>query len=182
VPILIQSVALGADPEEQVKAIKAITDDVKIAGDARKSWDEFLGEFKACREETPETKKEASEKLIAFYNEHFAGDEKEEEAGDAKDKPPFEKKDGDKDDKEAGDEKKDDKAAGDAIEERFTKIEKSITDLTSAVNKVITSAAGDSAPKEKETPKDVNIDLAGDSASKTKQSTSDFLKLLYGGK
>jgi hypothetical protein len=191
VPILLQSIAVGADPTTQVNAIRAITDKMKIAGDAKTTWDGYLEELASCKNEEAAAKAAAVDIVGKFYNEMVAGDtvgapnddpkgadvkpDPKAEAGDA---PPDEnggKKpdgDGDKDDK---------KSAGDAIEERFSKIESSLDKLVVAVGQIV---AGDAKPKEEkpaEEPGEARASMAGDSgSSEKKQSVSDFMSALRG--
>jgi len=198
VPILLQSIAVGADPTTQVTAIKAITDKVKLAGDAKTTWDGYLAELSSCKDETAEAKGAAVKIVSEFYSKTFAGDAAvgTPENPNGEEKPDEGK---DPDGNAPGDEactgkegctcaeckKKAEAAAGDAkFEDRFNKIEDSINKLTQAVGGLIagaTPAPGDQKPKEGEEPGAATAGMAGDAAKAgdgKKQTVNDWMSAL----
>lgn len=194
IPILLQSISVGADPVIQVNAIKAITDKIKLAGDEKTTWDGYLAELAACKNEDPKAIKIACDMVATFWKEKIAGDtcvgNVEMPTGDAactgkpdctcaKCKPVPGDNGGAEEAKEA--EKKTDPVPGDAIIERFEKIESSINQLTQSVGVLIAaqqaappSTPGDSTPTPN-TIGEATTTVAGDSTkiSDSKKITVD---------
>lgn len=109
VPVYLDSIALGAEPKAQVQKIRA------IVGDSDTAFNEYLGELEMAGDEKPDVIKKAVDIVTAYYNEHFAGDERVE--GDEK-KVIVNKSDKD------GEEKKDVKVDKDGKETKDIKVEK----------------------------------------------------------
>jgi hypothetical protein len=199
VPILLQSIAVGADPTTQVTAIKAITDKMKIAGDAKTTWDGYLAELSGCKDEAAETKVAAIAEVTKFWAT-VAGDsvgspDMPDDANTSESGKPDDKQEsgtGDSGGAETGKEAetKEEPAPGDAkFEERFNKIESSIGQLTQAVGQLVAknvSTAGDQKGSDEQgkEPGASTMTLentAGDSkGTNKKQTVSDFMADLRG--
>ena len=187
---LIQSIAIGADPETQVKKVK------EIVGDSNKEFIGYLDELAKAKGESQENISKAVEIVDDFYKKSVIGDEKPCEkcgktpcecgkAGDEK-KPEEEPKKGEGDEKPkeedkkgngdgcgaegkpAGDEKKPEeepkKAAGDAID--FDK-------LADKVAEKLVSKKAQTA--------DLDMPLAGDAKEK-EDVVESYMKDVFGGK
>ena len=184
IPVLLQSIAVGADPKTQVDAIKALVGDAKT--DVQKEFYSFLDELGQSKEESLETRAKAVDIVSSFYFTKIAvaGDsagEPDKDKGadvDASDDKSVGK---DKDVGEDGekDDKKDDKkpSAGDsAVIEAINKMGETIVSAISELKKPV---AGDSAVKENDVAIGAMRALVGGDASPTKKaSTDDFLKTI----
>jgi hypothetical protein len=195
VPILLQSIAVGADPEVQVKAIRCITDQL-VAGDAKTTFDGYLKELEVCKNEAPEVKAKAVEIVSKFFTDNFVGDSfpDKDDKKDKKEKPAGDAEKEDKSDKEkpAGDSEdcpkckkspcecsKDKNVGGDSNEviiEALKTMNEKIESLSAKVSKPETPQEDNRAPL-------FRALIAGDSAEAAKKVTSsDFIKSLTGGK
>ena len=187
---LIQSIAIGADPETQVKKVK------EIVGDSNKEFIGYLDELAKAKGESQENISKAVEIVDDFYKKSVVGDEKPCEkcgktpcecgkAGDEKPVDEPKKGEGDEKPKEeepkkgngdgcgegkpAGDEKKPEEepkksAAGDAID--FDKI----------ADKVVEKLASKKAQTA-----DLDMPLAGDEG-KIDDAVEAYMKDVFGGK
>lgn len=182
---LIQSIAIGADPETQVKKVK------EIVGDSNKEFIGYLDELAKAKGESQENISKAVEIVDDFYKKSVIGDEKVCEkcgktpcecgkAGDEKpeeepkkeegDEKPEEKKengDGCGEGKPAGDEKPEEepkKAAGDAI------------DFDKLADKVV-----EKLENKKAQTADLDMPLAGDAKEK-EDAVESYMRDVFGGK
>lgn len=189
VPVLIQSIAVGADPKTQVQKIRA------IVGDSDTTFNEYLGELEMAGDEKPEVVAKACEIVEDYYKEHMAGDESKacpkcgknpcacDKAGDEKkpeDKAVSDEKKPEKgDDKAAGDEKKPEepaKSAGDTID--YDLLADKLAERMEAKAKSTTDA---SAGDEKQDETELEMPLSGDSASNSQSlSSDDYMKDIWG--
>lgn len=189
VSVLLQSIAIGADPKTQVDQIRS------IVGDSDETFKGYLDELSNAKGENPEVIKKAVDIVDNYYKTHFTGDEKVIEVKkdgddknvevkkDGKETKDIEvKKDGDKKDvavKEMGDEDKD-KAAGDGCG-KATRDSIDYDKLATLVAEKLKPAkvAGDEAPA----VDDNNTLVVGDSGTSTSGFTSDsIMEMLKGGK
>ena len=180
VPVLLKSIAVGADPEIQVKQLREITSN-KLAGDAQTVFNGYLDELAGCKDEAPEMKSKAVDIVCDFYQKSVAGDEEpKEKKEEKKEDPKEEKKEDPKEEKkEPGDEdpkKKEEpkKPAGDEdpianFNNRIGAIEKEVHQLTAMLTKEPTPNGA------------FNTQVAGDSVN-TKNTSDDIMSQLYGGK
>ena len=187
VPVLLQSIAAGADPEKQVKAIREIVGDAKT--DVQKEFHSYLDELAACKNEAPEVKAKAVEIVEEFYKTKLAGDamDPDKDKGDKVDDKPKdstgkEKTVGEKPassssgDEEEDEKKKDEKpAAGDALP--IT----SILETLESINKRLESLEKTRKPTISENPEAIGalrVLIGGDSAdsSKKRPSSDEFLR------
>jgi hypothetical protein len=188
VPVLLQSIAAGADPEIQVKAIRGIVGDSK-----NQDWETYLDELSKCKDEHPEVKTAAVQIVSDFYVQEMCGDSKDEPddkkpAGDSDDK----KEPGDSDDKkEPGD--SDDKKEPDTTPKPDSagkdKADDSVGDSTLLSEIKAIRAEIEALKASKEPPSVQQNDaalgalrmlIAGDSNAKL--TSDDFMKSLIGGK
>ena len=193
VPVLLKSIAVGADPAIQVKQVREITSN-KLAGDAQTVFNGYLDELAGCKDEAPEMKSKAVDIVCDFYQKSVAGDEepakdepkkdeskKDELAKDEskKDEPKKDEskkdelaKDGSKKDESKKDESK--KPAGDEdpianFNSRMELIEKEVHQLTAMLTKEPTPNGA------------FTTQVAGDSVN-AKKTSDDIMSQLYGGK
>jgi len=185
VPVLLQSIAAGADPKTQVDAIRSIVGDAKT--DVQKEFHGFLDELAMCKDETPDTKSKAVEIVSSFYLEKVAGDSAmpDKDKGDKVEGKPKSGSQGKKKDsedmgeeeeeeEEDDDEKKEEKSAGDSFD-RFTAL------LEKIDARIATLEKSKEPPAVMENPAAVGsmrVLMGGDSASSKKPSTDDFIKSL----
>ena len=192
VPVLLQSIAVGADPKTQVDAIKALVGDAK--SDVQKEFHSFLDELAICKDEDPATKARAVDIVSQFYTEKIAV------AGDSSDGAPDKDK-GDKvDDKSkdgsSGKEKDSEDAAGDETPEEKEAREKkeaadknkeAAGDSNAAVLEALKALTAEVAELKKpktqigvrenvEAVDSMRVLVGGDSASSRKASSDDFIK------
>lgn len=78
VSALLQSIAVGADPEIQVQKVR------DIVGDSNETFNTYLDELSQAKAEKPETIAKAVNIVDDYYRTHLAGDEGEPEG---KEKP-----------------------------------------------------------------------------------------------
>lgn len=192
VPVLLQSIAAGADPEKQVKAIREIVGDAKT--DVQKEFHSYLDELAACKDEAPEVKAKAIEIVEEFYKTKIAGDamSPDKDKGSKVDDKPAdstgkEKTAGEDDDKEDEEEDEDEKekekkkkekeklAAGDAFPVN------SILETLESINKRLESLEKTRKPTISENPEAIGalrVLIGGDSADSSKKRTSsdEFLR------
>ena len=193
VPVLLQSIAVGADPKTQVDTIKALVGDAKT--DVQKEFHSFLDELAQCKEEAPETKARAVEIVSRFYTEKVAGDssdgapDKDKGEGvDDKAKPGSAGKAEETDDKAAGDETPEEKEAREKKEadDKAAKDKASAGDSNVAVLEAVKALAAEIAELKK--PKvaavvgneqavdSMRVLVGGDSAPDKKVSSDAFIK------
>ena len=184
VPVLLQSIAAGADPETQVKAIKDIVGDTKNA-----DWNDYLVELAACKDERPEVKVAAVNIMQDLYTQ-ICGDMKTDEkkdppAGDDEKKDPpagdDEKKDPPEDEKKdpPEDEKKD-PPAGDDVSKLVAGLQASITSLQTELAELKATKKEHAIAKNEDALGRLTMALAGDSTKAI--TTDDFMKSFIGGK
>ena len=193
VPVLLQSIAVGADPKTQVDTIKALVGDAKT--DVQKEFHSFLDELAQCKEEAPETKARAVEIVSKFYTEKVAGDssdgapDKDKGEGvDDKAKSGSAGKAEETDDKAAGDETPEEKEAREKKEadDKAAKDKASAGDSNAAVLEAVKALAAEVAELKK--PKvaavvgneqavdSMRVLVGGDSAPDKKVSSDAFIK------
>lgn len=168
---LIQSIAIGADPETQVKKIK------EIVGDSNKEFTGYLDELAKAKGESPENIAKAVGIVDEFYKTTVIGDEKPcekcgkspcecgKEGGDAKEEPKKEEPGDGCGKEEGGDEKPAEepkKAAGDALD---------VEDIVNKVVAKLTTAKAQTA--------DLDMPMGGDSA-KAADDVAKFVKDNFG--
>lgn len=73
VSALLQSIAVGADPEIQVQKVR------DIVGDSNETFNTYLDELSQAKAEKPETIAKAVNIVDDYYRTHLAGDEEESE-------------------------------------------------------------------------------------------------------
>ena len=187
---LIQSIAVGADPETQVKKIK------EIVGDENKEFTGYLDELAKAKGESQENIQKAVGIVDEYYKTSVAGDEAKPcekcgktpcECGKGDEKPkedpkPAEGDEKPEDDKEkkgngdgcgqepkgAGDEKPAEPAkpaAGDAID--FDKIAEKVVEKMES---------------KKAQTADLDMPLAGDSKAKKEDAVEAYMKDVFGGR
>ena len=121
VSALLQSIAVGADPEIQVQKVR------DIVGDSNETFNTYLDELSQAKAEKPETIVKAVNIVDDYYRTHLAGDEEESEGkekpAEGEGKPEGKEKPTEGEKKPAGDEegkeKPEDKknaSAGDTID------------------------------------------------------------------
>lgn len=176
VSVLLQSIAVGADPETQVQKVRDI-----IGDSIDETFKGYLDELAQAKSEKPEVVTKAVGIVDDYYRTHLAGDESKvcpkcgkepcecDKAGDEK-KP--EAGDEKKPDEKKPDEKKpEEKSAGDAI------------DYDLLADKVVERIAAKKDPEDKvagdERAVDLPMPLGGDSKSDARGS-DDFMKDIWG--
>lgn len=118
VSALLQSIAVGADPEIQVQKVR------DIVGDSNETFNTYLDELSQAKAEKPETIAKAVNIVDDYYRTHLAGDEEEPEGKEKPDegegKPEGKEKpaEGEKKPTEGGEKPEDKKnaSAGDTID------------------------------------------------------------------
>ena len=187
---LIQSIAIGADPETQVKKVK------EIVGDSNKEFIGYLDELAKAKGESQENISKAVEIVDDFYKKSVIGDEKPCEkcgktpcecgkAGDEK-KPDEEPKKGEGDEKPKEDEKKgngdgcgaDGKPAGDEKPKEDPK--KPAAGDAIDFDKLADKVAEKLVSKKAQTA-DLDMPLAGDAKEK-EDAVEAYMKDVFGGK
>jgi hypothetical protein len=186
VPVLLQSIAAGADPEIQVKAIRGIVGDSKNT-----DWETYLDELSKSKDERLEVKAAAVQIVTDFYTQEMCGDsdegkkepgdsdppkkeEEKKEPGDEEKKEPGDKEPDTKPkDDSAGKDKKDDAAAGDST---------LASELAALKAEIAALRESKKEPEVKVDPRlgDFRMLIAGDSAKSV--TSDDFMKSLLGGK
>lgn len=78
VSALLQSIAVGADPEIQVQKVR------DIVGDSNETFNTYLDELSQAKAEKPETIAKAVNIVDDYYRTHLAGDEGEPTEGEKK--------------------------------------------------------------------------------------------------
>lgn len=177
VPVLLESIACGADPATQVQKVR------DIVGDSDPEFSGYLDELSQAKNEKPEVIAKAVGIVNNYYKGHFCGDEKE---------VTVEKKDKD------GKETKNVEVKKDGKETKDIKVEKEDGEKKVEVKEVGDACHGDSGidyeklasmVAEKLQPKvagDENLEqehameMAGDSSLGT--DSSAFLAEIFGGK
>jgi len=183
VPILLSSIALGADPKAQIAAVREIVGDSK-----NETFNDYLSELEVCGDEKPDVKKKAVEIVVDFYSNVVVGDTEPNtvpsESSNGKETTPSdiegdaeeEKKKKEEDEKKKKEE--DEKTAGDALDARLNSFKEdlmatikplfekeqppSIQENPDAIGRLTAAVAGDSKPKEgKITSDDVMKNLIG---------------------
>lgn len=183
VPVLLQSIAIGADPKTQVDAIKALVGDAKT--DVQKEFHSFLDELSSCKDESPETKTKAVNIVSSYYLEKIAGDSSglpERGEGDkptdskgstGKEKEVGEKEgagDADEEEKKEDDDKKDKESAGDSNAAVLAAIAHLQSEIAELKKPAVTPVR-----ENQEAIGAMRVLLGGDSAS-GKTSVDDFIK------
>lgn len=190
IPVLLQSIAVGADPKTQVDAIKALVGDAKT--DVQKEFHSFLDELSSCKDESLDTKVKAVDIVSSFYLEKVAGDSsgapdkdkgekvddkqtadstgKKQEAGEAGDSEEEAKKKAEEEAKKRAEE-----SAGDssAIFKAIESLTKEITELKKAAVTMPTEVKSN-----EQAIGAMRLLVGGDSAAQGKTSTDDFVKSL----
>lgn len=185
---LLQSIAIGADPEVQVKKIK------EIVGDSNKEFTGYLDELSKAKGESQENIQKAVGIVDEFYKTSVVGDEKPcekcgkspcecgKEHGDEDPKKEEPKKEEKKETgdgcgkKDAGDGKEEKKETGDGC----GKEGKSAGDAIS-VDDIVEKVFAKLASKKAQTA-DLDMPLAGDTKSEDKASVAAFVKDNFGGR
>jgi hypothetical protein len=190
VPLLLKSIAVGADPATQVTEIRRVLASQKIAGDALTTLNEYLDELSTCKDEKLEIKSKACDIVAEFYQKSIAGDEDKDKDGDKdkktnsppagdedkdKDKePPAKDEDRDKDKGKDADKKSDPPAAGDEYIKKAD-LEKVIQERMAA----LFPKKEDAPLVNAETVGALNALIGGDEKRKA-ASTDDFMKNVFG--
>lgn len=195
VPVLLQSIAVGADPKVQVDAIRSLIGDAKT--DVQKEFNSFLDELAQCKDETAETKAKAVDIVTSFYLEKVAvagdsagGAPDKDSGADGKPKEGDTGKEKDGADDTAGDSETDEEKKAREEKEAAEKARKasagdSNAALFEAVNKLSAEVAELKKPKAEqpakvlENPEAVGTMRAligGDSASDKRTSSDEFMK------
>lgn len=179
VSVLLQSIAVGADPETQVQKVR------DIMGDSiDETFKGYLDELAQAKSEKPEVVSKAVGIVDDYYRTHLAGDEAKacpecgknpcvcDKAGDEK-KPEEKKPEAGDEDKEKKDEepkKDEEKSAGDSID--YDLLADKVVERMTA-KKDPAAVAGD------EKAVDLPMPLGGDSKSDARGS-DDFMKDIWG--
>ena len=166
---LIQSIAIGADPETQVKKIK------EIVGDSNKEFTGYLDELAKAKGESQENIAKAVGIVDEFYKTSVIGDEKPcekcgktpcecgKEGGDAKTEPKKEEPKKEEPKKSEGDGcGKEGKSAGDSLD---------VDDIVNKVVAKLTTAKAQTA--------DLDMPMNGD-AAKAADDVAKFVKDNFG--
>ncbi len=188
VPVLLQSIAIGADPKTQVDAIREIVGDAKT--DVQKEFHAFLDELSVCKDESPETKKKAVEIVSSFYLDKLsvagdaAGNPDKDKGADVDDKADKggTGKDKDPDDKPAGDE---DPEADEAVKKASAgDSNAAVIEAIAQMGKTIVSAITEL--KKPEAPVRENQDavgsmraLVGGDSTDTRVSSDEFIRNIF---
>lgn len=188
VPVLLDSIACGADPATQVQKIRDIIGDSKD-----ETFNGYLDELAQAKDEKPEVVAKAVGIVNDYYKTHLAGDEKEvivkkdgddknvEVKKDGKETKDVEvKKDGDKKEvkvkEEAGDGCDGNKpAAGDSID--YDKLATMVAEKLKPA-KAEQQTAGDEVPSEH--LEELSMIIAGDSKSTDKVDSDGLFKDIWG--
>ena len=172
VSALLQSIAVGADPEIQVQKVR------DIVGDSNETFNTYLDELSQAKAEKPETIAKAVNIVDDYYRTHLAGDEEESEGkekpdgdegkSEGKEKPTEgEKKPaGDGEGKEQQGEGKEKASAGDTID--YDLLADKVAAKLSA-KQAPTPSAGD----------ELSMPMGGDSKLEVRGS-DDFLNAIWG--
>lgn len=184
VPVLLDSIACGADPATQVQKIRDIIGDSKD-----ETFNGYLDELAQAKDEKPEVVAKAVGIVNDYYKTHLAGDEKEvivkkdgddknvEVKKDGKETKDVEvKKDGDKKEVKVKEEVGGDKpAAGDSIDYDLlaTKVAEKLKPA-----KAEQQTAGDEVPSEH--LEELSMIIAGDSKSTDKVDSDGLFKDIWG--
>ena len=176
VSVLLQSIAVGADPATQIQKVKA------LVGDSDETFNGYLDELSKVKDEKPEVISKAVGIVDDYYVSHLAGDEKKEEPVKKDEKKPEEKPtekepvEGDEEKKpeeKKPEEKKTGDACGDSID--YDKLADMI-----AARLQPKQSVGDSIDEEKTSAalKDLSVAITGDEAKTT--SSDDIMKSIWG--
>ena len=183
VSVLLQSIAVGADPETQVQKVR------DIMGDSiDETFTGYLDELAQAKSEKPEVISKAVGIVDDYYKTHLAGDEfpvkKEEEKKEAEEEKPVEEKKeaGDEEKKPVEDEKKEagdtctdkacmDKACGDSID--YDLLAEKVAAKLQA--KPVDKTAGDEKIED-----ELSMPMGGDSAASEVHGSDDFIKDIWG--
>lgn len=184
VSVLLQSIAVGADPETQVQAVR------NIMGDSiDETFNGFLDELAKAKSEKPEVISKAVSIVDDYYRTHLAGDESKVcpkcgkepcECGDeSKDKgktaPVDESKDKDKTEPE---DKVDEKAAGDACGKMGDSIDYDLL-ADKLAERMAAKAVKEPDTAGDEKPTELDMPLGGDAKPESRGS-DDFMKDIWG--
>lgn len=171
VSALLQSIAVGADPEIQVQKVR------DIVGDSNETFNTYLDELSQAKAEKPETIAKAVNIVDDYYRTHLAGDEGEPEGKEKSDegegKPEGKEKSTEGEKKPTGDEegkeKPEDKknaSAGDTID--YDLLADKVAAKLSAKQEPVASA-GD----------ELSMPMGGDAKLEVRGS-DDFLNDIWG--
>lgn len=172
VSALLQSIAVGADPEIQVQKVR------DIVGDSNETFNTYLDELSQAKAEKPETIAKAVNIVDDYYRTHLAGDEGESEGkekpAEGEGKPEGKEKPTEGEKKPAGDEEgkeqqgegKEKASAGDTID--YDLLADKVAAKLSA-KQAPTPAAGD----------ELSMPMGGDSKLEVRGS-DDFLNDIWG--
>lgn len=169
VSALLQSIAVGADPEIQVQKVR------DIVGDSNETFNTYLDELSQAKAEKPETIAKAVNIVDDYYRTHLAGDEEESEGkekpaeGEEKPTEGEEKPTEGKEKSEGGEkpgEGKEKASAGDAID--YDLLADKVAAKLSA-KQTSTPSAGD----------ELSMPMGGDSKLEVRGS-DDFLNDIWG--
>lgn len=172
VSALLQSIAVGADPEIQVQKVR------DIVGDSNETFNTYLDELSQAKAEKPETIAKAVNIVDDYYRTHLAGDEEEpegkEKPAEGEGKPEGKEKPTEGEKKPAGDEEgkeqqgegKEKASAGDTID--YDLLADKVAAKLSA-KQAPTPAAGD----------ELSMPMGGDSKLEVRGS-DDFLNDIWG--
>lgn len=168
VSALLQSIAVGADPEIQVQKVR------DIVGDSNETFNTYLDELSQAKAEKPETIAKAVNIVDDYYRTHLAGDEEEPEGkekpaeGEEKSEGKEKSTEGEKKPTEGGEKPEDKKnaSAGDAID--YDLLADKVAAKLSA-KQTSTPSAGD----------ELSMPMGGDSKLEVRGS-DDFLNDIWG--
>jgi hypothetical protein len=183
IPLLLKSIAVGADPATQVAEIRKILVAQNMAGDAVTTLNEYLDELAACKDEKLEVKSKACDIVAEFYVKSMAGDSPPPDKDDGKKEgPPDDKKDsapppaGDSpppDDKK--DEGKPPATAGDELLKMYVDLKAELAGLSEQLEK---SKQPQVPLVNKEMVGALNTLIGGDAAGVT--TADEFMKKVFG--
>lgn len=168
---LLQSIAVGADPETQVAKIRDIIGDSKDG-----TFNDYLDELSKAKSEKPEVIARAVEIVDNYYKDNLCGDEKNTTCPECN-KEPCECK------APAGDEAKDEEPKAEDKKEEVAgdSVNYAAIDYDAIAEKVFARMQEAEKKKLADAPKpETSMPLAGDSKAQNTKTSDDFLKEIWG--
>lgn len=168
---LLQSIAVGADPETQVAKIRDIIGDSKDG-----TFNDYLDELSKAKSEKPEVIARAVEIVDKYYKDNLCGDEKNTTCPECN-KEPCECK------APAGDEAKDEEPKAEDKKEEVAgdSVNYAAIDYDAIAEKVFARMQEAEKKKLADAPKpETSMPLAGDSKAQNTKTSDDFLKEIWG--
>lgn len=187
VSVLLQSIAVGADPETQVQKVRDIMGD-----SVDETFKGYLDELAQAKSEKPEVISKAVGIVDDYYKTHLAGDElpmkdekkpeEKKEAGDEDKLPPKaeEKKEAGDEEKKPEEKKDDKKEAGDTCSGKSCGDSIDYDLLAEKVAAKLQAKPVDKTAGDEKIEDELSMPMGGDSAASEVHGSEDFMKDIWG--